>query len=465
MSTDSVENKRYKIISLLYIVFICFAIVKINISVLDSNIYTIKTFKKTYDEDQIKIESNNMKIFENINKIKTDAKSLVYYNISNRLSKSILLIDKIIKNINVQFKNNNTSLIEEFNKDKLIEIVLDSDLGIHKLKTDLFSLSNFINSSEYKININIDSLIPINNNILNISGHPESFEDYLFKRKPTAISYLQLERIKFILIHSQLLYQEAALNQIKITSVYNKMNYYSNDSSFLSKKVAITDKNKEDELSKNIKLSTQNYKYKDSFTNEEMYKIFMKKVLTSLQTENIYIGLKQTLFNKNEFENFSYEITPRPNIYEVDNKVNVIFPKQGNYIIQFYDISKGRNLIYEKKFYAHPIPDPIVRVKGDNFSYTIRIKELLKSNRLEPILKLNNLNSFPGRINYFRLIRVHNGIEEESVYNYGELFQIPSQKLIGNLKKDDFLIFDNLTIVLYDGSSRISNPFMYKIID
>lgn len=465
MSTDSVENKRYKIISLLYIVFICFAIVKINISVLDSNIYTIKTFQKVYNEDQIKIEINNLKILEHMNKINTDPKSLVFYNISNRLNESNLLIDEIISNINVQFKNNNTSLIEEFNKDKLIESILDKELGIIKLKTDLFNLSNFINRAEYRINLSLDSLIPINDKILNLFGNPESFDDYLFKRKPTAISYLQLERIKFILIHSQLLYQEAALNEINISSDYNKMNYYTKDSSFQSKNPAILKQTNNIHLSTVFNKSIDNYKYKDSFSNEDMYKIFMKKVLSSLQTENIYIGIKQTLFNKNYFENFSYEITPKPSIYEVNNNVNVIFPKQGNYIIQFYENKSGKNLIYEKKFFANPIPDPIVRVKGDNFSYTIKINELLKSNRLEPILKLNNIISFPGRINYFRLIRVHNGKEEESVYNYGELFQIPSQKLIGNLKKDDFLIFDNLTIVLYDGSTRISNPFMYKIID
>ena len=80
-------------------------------------------------------------------------------------------------------------------------------------------------------------------------------------------------------------------------------------------------------------------------------------------------------------------------------------------------------------------------------------------------MKINNLKSFPGRINNFRLLRIHNGKEFESIMNYGELFQIPAQKLIGNLRKDDFLIIDNVTTSLYDGSSRISSPLMYKIIE
>lgn len=216
MSTDSVENKRYKIISLLYIVFICFAIVKINISVLDSNIYTIKTFQKIYNEDQIKIETNKLKILEHMNYIKSNSKSLVFFNISNRLNKSTIIIDDIIKNVNFQFNKNNTSLIEEFNKDKLIENILDNHFGIKKLQSELFNLSNYINNAEYRLNISLDSLVPISDQILNLAGNPESFEDYLFKRKPTAISYLQLERIKFILSHTQLLYQEAALNEINL---------------------------------------------------------------------------------------------------------------------------------------------------------------------------------------------------------------------------------------------------------
>jgi hypothetical protein len=75
------------------------------------------------------------------------------------------------------------------------------------------------------------------------------------------------------------------------------------------------------------------------------------------------------------------------------------------------------------------------------------------------------LNYFPGRINSFKVVRIHNGKEEESANNYGELFQSPAQKVFGALKKNDILIFDNVNMSLVDGSTRSASPIIYKIID
>jgi hypothetical protein len=126
----------------------------------------------------------------------------------------------------------------------------------------------------------------------------------------------------------------------------------------------------------------------------------------------------------------------------------------------------NKKILFEKRIMVNPIPDPVVRVKGDNLSsYTISVKDLLASERLEAKLEINNLNFFPGRINSFKVIRIHNGKEEESVSNYGELFQSPTQKVLGALKKNDMLIFDNVNISLIDGSTRTSAPIIYKIID
>ena len=107
-----------------------------------------------------------------------------------------------------------------------------------------------------------------------------------------------------------------------------------------------------------------------------------------------------------------------------------------------------------------------MKVKGDNLNrYSISVKDLLSAERLEGLLNINNLNYFPGRINSYKVIRVHNGKEEESVSNYGELFQSPTQKVMSALKKNDFLIFDNINIALVDGSTRLPAPIIYKITD
>jgi hypothetical protein len=110
-------------------------------------------------------------------------------------------------------------------------------------------------------------------------------------------------------------------------------------------------------------------------------------------------------------------------------------------MLRFYDLRKGKKVLFEKKIMVNPIPDPIVKVRGDNLSnYSISIKDLLSAERLEAKLEINNLNFFPGRINSFKVIRIHNGKEEESVNNYGELYKSPTHKVLGALKKKDYLI-------------------------
>lgn len=450
---DSIDNKRYKIVSLLYLVFICFAIVNIKISVLDSNLYTIKSLQSIYIEDLHKINISNKIISNNINLLNKNVKSNSYLKISKRLEKSIKLVDDVLLKINNDFNSENTSLNEEFNQEKLISEILEDKNTLTKLRTDLFSLSNYISNSRYNIKTSLDSLIPIHDEIVNLNGETDNFVDYLFNNKPTAISYLQLERIKLLLIHNQLLYQEAALLEINYKPTYfsdsNKTLYPINKNNNIYSKI-----NKNNIIQNNIIIN-----------DDYVYKSFVKNIMSNLRTENIFVGLSHNILTTNIGNDFIVEIYPEANISRRDNYINVIFTKQGEYTLRFFDVRKDKILLFEKNIYANLIPDPIIRIKGDNFNYTIKTKDILNSNRLEPILKINNLKSFPGRINNFRLLRIHNGKEFESIMNYGELFQIPAQKLIGNLRKDDFLIIDNVTTSLYDGSSRISSPLMYKIIE
>ena len=56
-------------------------------------------------------------------------------------------------------------------------------------------------------------------------------------------------------------------------------------------------------------------------------------------------------------------------------------------------------------------------------------------------------------------------MEQEAEMNNGELFQAPTQKLMGNLIKNDIIIFDQINISLVDGSSRNPAPLILKIVD
>ena len=455
MAEGHVDVKRYQIISLLYIVFICFSVINIKISVLDSNIYTIKSLQSIDKEELKKVGISNKIIEDNITLLNKSSKAISYLKIRTRLNASNKVIYEILKFVD-EFEKNNTTLSKQFNSRNLIEEILKSDKGIPLLEKDLFDLSEFINKQPYKIQTSLDSLIPIQKVVTTIKGKEEAWDYYLFMHKPSAISYMQLERIKLLLTKTQLLYQEAALAEIGYQPTYFSQ---FNPKLYVLKK-DIKEYKEEEIIKPGQKVIS---------VNDEVFDDLFKRILASLHTENIFVGLNNTLLSDFDFmmgKEFEVEISPKVNLTKANNNYRVVFNKTGEYMLRFYDLRKDKKILFEKKIMVNPIPDPIVKVKGDNLSnYSISVKDLLSAERLEAKLEINNLNFFPGRINSYKVIRIHNGKEEDAVNNYGELFQSPTQKVLGALKKNDLLIFDNVNISLVDGSTRTSAPIIYKITD
>ena len=451
-----VDVKRYQIISLLYIVFICFSVINIKISVLDSNIYTIKSLQVIDKEEIKKVNISNKIITDNIDLLNKNPKAASYLKIRSRLSTSYQVIDSVLKNIDLEFQRGGTSIEKQFNSRLFIEKILHSDKGVVKLKNDLFNLSEFIKTAPYKLSTSLDSLIPIQNQVTTLKGKVEEWDYYLFMHKPTAISYMQLERLKLLITKTQLLYQEAALSEIGYMPTYF--------SQFNPKLYVLKSSIKEYKEEEIIKPGQ-----KVISVTDEVFDELFKKILNSLQTENIFVGLNNTLLKDFQYvlgSDFDIEILPKVNINKSDKNYRVIFSKTGEYLLRFYDIRKDRKVLFEKKIMVNPIPDPTVKVRGDNLSnYEISVKDLLSAERLEAKLEINNLNYFPGRINSYKVIKIQDGREVESTNNYGELFQSSRQKILGSLKKNDLIIFDNINMSLIDGSTRTSAPIVYKIID
>ena len=457
MAEGHVDVKRYQIISLLYIVFICFSVINIKISVLDSNIYTIKSFQSLEKEELKKVAISNKIITDNLPIINKSPKAVSYLKIRSRLIKSYEVVNSVIQHVDSEFVKEKTDIFKQFNSRNLVEKILKSDKGVGLLDKDLFDLSEFIKKSPHRLETSLDDIIPLKRTVTTIKGKEEDWQYYLFMHKPTAISYMQLERIKLLITKTQLLYQEAALAEIGYMPTYFSQ---------FNPKLYV------------LKSSVKEYKEEDIIQpgqkvvniTDEVYDELFKKILNSLHTENIFVGLNNTLLRDFDFmmgSDFDVEISPKVNLVKGDKNYKVVFNKTGEYLLRFYDLrNSNKKVLFEKRIMVNPIPDPVVRVKGDNLSsYTISVKDLLSSERLEAKLEINNLNFFPGRINSFKVIRIHNGKEEESVSNYGELFQSPTQKVLGALKKNDMLIFDNVNISLIDGSTRTSAPIIYKIID
>ena len=454
MAEGQVDVKRYQIISLLYIVFICFSVISIKISILDSNIYTIRSLQSLDKEELKKINISNKIIEDNAALLQKNAKAEAYLKIRTRINASYKVVSEVLKHVDDEFANNKTDIFKEFNSKNLIEEILKSDRGITVLKKDLFELSDFIKKSPYKIQTSLDSLIPIQKEISTIKGKVEDWDYYLFMHKPTAISYMQLERIKLLITKTQLLYQEAALAEIGYLPTYFSQ---------FNRKLYV------------LKSSVKEYKEEDIIkpgqkvisVNDQVFDDLFQNILASLHAENIFVGLNNTLlseFNYNLGKDFELEISPKVNLVKATNNYKVVFNKKGEYTLRFYDMRKERKVLFEKKIMVNPLPDPVVKVKGDNLSnYSISVKDLISAERLEAKLEINNLSYFPGRINSFKVVRIHNGKEEESVNNYGELFQSPTQKVLGALVKNDLIIFDNLNMSLIDGSTRTAAPIVYKI--
>lgn len=454
MAEGHVDVKRYQIISLLYIVFICFSVISIKISILDSNIYTIRSLQSLDKEEYKKINISNKIIEDNIALLQKNAKAESYLKIRTRINASYKVVSEVLKHVDDEFANNKTDIFKEFNSKNLIEEILKSDRGIKVLEKDLFELSDFIKKSPYKIQTSLDSLIPIQKEITTIKGKVEDWDYYLFMHKPTAISYMQLERIKLLITKTQLLYQEAALAEIGYLPTYFSQ---------FNPKLYV------------LKSSVKEYKEEDIIkpgqkvisVNDQVFDDLFQNILASLHAENIFVGLNNTLlseFNYNLGKDFELEINPKVNLVKAANNYKVVFNKKGEYTLRFYDMRKERKVLFEKKIMVNALPDPVVKVKGDNLSnYSISVKDLISAERLEARLEINNLNFFPGRINSFKVVRIHNGKEEESVNNYGELFQSPTQKVLGALVKNDLIIFDNLNMSLIDGSTRTAAPIVYKI--
>ncbi len=455
------DKKRAQIISLLYIIFVCFSVLNIKISILDSNFYSIKSFEVLDKENRTKIDLSNTIINNNYDKINSTASGHEYILIKNRLQKSYDKLNGLLNLINKDFKKNDETLFTQFNKKKLIESTLNSENGIPAIKKDLFELSKFINSSSMKISSYLEEFVPISDSIVNFKGNKQSWESYLFLHKPTAMSYMQLVRIKLLISHTQLLYQEEALNQIGY-----KPTYFSNEFP-----ETYDVKNKITAITESLKMPLNFTPVINPLPNNKSNSLtddIFNKILQTIHTENIFAGLNTVLFSDFDLQlgkDVEIEIEPKVNSSYKDKTFIANFNRVGDYTLKFYDLRFGeKKLLFKKIVYANKMPDPILRLKGENLgNFNVSIKDITSSERLEAILTINNLEYFPGRINSFRVMKIHAGIEAETVVNYGELFQSNTQKLISGLQKNDFIIFDNINVSLVDGTSRKPPPLLYKI--
>ena len=296
MAEGHVDVKRYQIISLLYIVFICFSVINIKMSVLDSNIWTIKSFQSLIKEELKKVDISNQVVQDNMDSLNMIPKAQSYLKIRSRLAKSFLVVSGVLDHVDKEFANHKTTLLKQFNSRNLIEEILHSDKGVVLVEKDLFDLSEFIKKAPYKLTTtsSLDSVIPIMPKVTSIKGKVDEWDYYMFMHKPSAISYMQLERIKLLITKQQLLYQEAALAEIGYEPTYFSKG---NPKLYILKEL-VKEYKPEEIIQADQKAIAK---------TDEVFDELFKKIINSLHTENIFVGLNNThrTCHKNNYRTLS----------------------------------------------------------------------------------------------------------------------------------------------------------------
>lgn len=473
-----INPNRYRLITLLYVIFVCISVLNIPASLIDSNIYSIKTYEYLEKGKLRQVEFADKIIKSNQEKLITDT-ATSFMGIVNKLENTYTEIDKIDGYINSTLKEMGTTVVKEFNSKRKMEEVFTKDSMVFKLKFLLLDLSKFLAVQKIKLNNPFDDLIPLTEMIKTQSGKETEWERYLFLHKPAAISYNQFKRIKLLLLEYQFEYQNKLLGTIDISQVYYSsktkeitqntstlIQFSANDLPNVKKEQSNDDvnlKKADNELSLNKKAD-----YSKPETDKLEFDKLFQQIISSLRTENLFVGINNIIlndFNLIDDNRFQLTISPVAELNKSGKNYTVKFNKTGEYFISFYDVrNSNKTLLFEKKIIAVQLPKPSIKLNIDNSSReSITQSELFNVNRLISTIDLSNGNFIQNKINGYRISRYNKSGESLVVYNYGEIFQPTTQSLINKLQNGDVIIFDNITVSLPDGTTRTPNSIIYKI--
>lgn len=492
MAGPKINVNRYRLITLLYVVFVCLSVLNIPVSLLDSNIHLIKTLE--YQErnrlEEVKfadkvIQSQDSSLFKDTAK--------VYFEIQKAIHSCYLTIDSVDQIIKQKFSAIGTSVEQEFNSKRKIESFLVKDSLLERMKSSLFGLISLLDNKPFQLDTAIKSLTPIATIVKNHSGKEIDWETYLFLHKPTAISYMQIKRIKVLLLDNEYLYQNAALRTINLIPAFysikdnqvfafpqdkasasqiinNKTSEANNSRDSIFKKSMDSLQKIKNDLSDSIRKIDQSrleQKSKD-YIEKNRFDDITQKIVKAFRTENYYLGIPNLFLTNFPFQlgkDILLEVTPAANIIKSNDDYKIIFLTQGKHSVKFFDLRDGKQIeIINLTIDVSLLPPPQVKLAGDNnLRDLISIKDLFIANRLSGILVLPNLDYFPGRITGFRMTRITTQKEQQSVYNYGEVFQNQIHGLIKNLEKGDLILFDRITLSMQDGTTRTTNSIVFKI--
>lgn len=486
----NINLNRYRLITLLYVIFVCLSVLNIPSSLLDSYHYSIKTVEYQIKATLDQVEFANKVIQDKEMQLSASDSARVFLGIQNKIHESFLRVKTFDDNLNKFLKSKGTDIDKEFNSRRLTENFFTDDSAIYKIQNDLTQLVKFIKSQPFQIDQAVKELVPVENPIPAANGKGKEWADYLFLHKPTAISYYHVKRIQQILIQNENIYQNAALKTIGY-----QPSYYSEkekDAILFQPNTNTTKNIVQEELVDTFKrtpnptpkppaaMATPKFPVQADSSNErasntDNFDEFIQRIITSLHSETFYVGVPNEVlreFNYLMGVDFDFEVTPRAEIRYERNTYYIKFPKTGQYTLRFSDRKKfNKKVSFEKKVNAYLIPSPQVKLNGDGSNFyreKVSVQDLFAANRLVVYLQIYDLKQFIGRINSFSVTRITKEDDQmvtERKLNYGDVFTSDIQSLLRKLKKGDFLLFDNIQVNMIDGTTRNASPLTFKIID
>ena len=485
----NINLNRYRLITLLYVIFVCLSVLNIPSSLLDSYHYSIKTVEYQIKATLDQVEFANKVIRDKKMQLSASDSARIFLGIQNRIHESFLRTKAFDDRLVNFLKSKNTDVEKEFNSRRLTENFFTDDSAIYKIQNDLTELVKFIKTQPFQIDQAVKELIPVENPVPAANGKGKEWADYLFLHKPTAISYFHVKRIQQILIQNENIYQNAALKTIGYPP-----SYYSEkekDAILFQPNTNTTKNIEQQELVDTFKRTpnpspkppaamaspkfpVQADSMNESASNTDNFDEFIQRIITSLHSETFYVGIPNKVlreFNYLMGVDFDFEITPRADIQYRNNTYSIKFPKVGQYTLRFSDRKKfNKKVSFEKKVNAYLIPPPQVKLNGDGnyFREKASVKDLFAANRLIGYLQIYDIEGFPGRINSFNVTRITKEDEQmvtERKLNYGDVFTSEIQSLLRKLKKGDFLLFDNIQVTMNDGTTRNASPLTFKITE
>ncbi|NDA62884.1 MAG: hypothetical protein EBX50_12700 [Chitinophagia bacterium] len=472
----AINKNRYRLITLLYVIFVCLSVLNIPATLLDSNYYSIRTLEYEEKSRQEQVNFANQLISDEIEKLANDS-AKTYLAIQDRIHKTYEMMDKFDQEIQKKLANQKTDVYKEFSSTRKMEEIFlekegaDKKENIVKVYDELFELVKFLNAQPLQIDSAIRTLIPVKDIIVTRTKKEVEWKRYLFLHKPVAVSYFHIKRIKLLLLDVENVYQLAALKTIGyVLAFYSTQN----NTTVLFKQGEMTkvlDAQKQEEIMKRLNEVVNKNTAKapaDETTNDEL----TKRLKNALQNENFYVGIQNQILkslNYSATADFSIEVSPDASslLRKSGNDYYLSFKKQGLYTIKFIDKRAGANKpLFDKKVEVSVLPNPLIKLNTENMTNNIiNVKDLLSANRLIAYMGSAIFKNFPGRINGYQVIIASSDGSKQTNYNYGDVFQPKTQSMIGSLRKGDIIIFDNIQISMFDGTTRVTNPMTFKIVD